>query len=267
MALFGRSKKNEAAQNAADTAAESQQAPGPVDETTPVGGAHVEAPAAGSAYDPVNGDFGPYDGDQVDYRTFDFSDFAKGGLDLGSILVPVPHDGEVQVAMGENGPQMIHIHTPAGRMTPVAFAAPRQGNLWEESMPEVIQGMTQDGLKVTQVEGPWGEEVVAEAGGGTMRVIGVQGNRWMMRMTLASTTDNAEKLAAQAREVLARSFVNRGNDPIPAGNVLPVTIPQAMAEALRQQMEERARQAAAGQQPQPGQPQQPQNDGNGTAGQ
>lgn len=110
-------------------------------------------------------------------------------------------------------------------------------------MPEVIQGMTQDGLQVRQEQGPWGEEIVAEAGNGTMRVIGVQGQRWMMRMTLASTNEKAEELAQLAREVIARSFVYRGNDPIPAGNVLPVTIPAPMAEALRQQMEQRNRQA------------------------
>lgn len=203
-----------------------------------------DEPATGVEDNTAAPDFGPYDGDSVDYRTFDFSDFAKGGLDLGSMLVPVPHDGEVQVSMGQNGPELVHLFTPAGRMTPVAFAAPRQGDLWEESMPEVIQGMTQDGLQVRQEQGPWGEEIVAEAGNGTMRVIGVQGPRWMMRMTLASTNEKAEELAQLAREVIARSFVYRGNDPIPAGNVLPVTIPAPMAEALRQQMEERNRQAA-----------------------
>lgn len=226
MALFGKSKKS-AADHGNDTAEH-----------------HSTADHSTQANDQASTpDFGPFDGDTIDYRTFDFSDFAKGGLDLGSMLVPVPHDGEVQVSMGQNGPELVHLFTPAGRMTPVAFAAPRNGNLWEESMPEVIQGMTQDGLQVRQEQGPWGEEIVAEAGNGTMRVIGVQGQRWMMRMTLASTNEKAEELAQLAREVIARSFVYRGNDPIPAGNVLPVTIPAPMAEALRQQMEQRNRQA------------------------
>lgn len=50
------------------------------------------ATAGGPAddYDPVNGEYGPFDGDSVSYTDFDFSDFAKGGLDLGSIMVPVP---------------------------------------------------------------------------------------------------------------------------------------------------------------------------------
>ncbi|WP_312097750.1 DUF3710 domain-containing protein [Corynebacterium dentalis] len=183
-------------------------------------------------------DFGPYDADTVNFSDFDFSDFAKGGLDLGSMMIPVPHEGEVQVEMGANGPQMVHVLTPAGRLTPVAFAAPKQGSLWEESLPEVVQGMTNDGLTVSQVEGPWGEEIVATAGDGTMRVIGATGDRWMLRMTAAGPTDKAEELARFAREVMARAFVRRGNDPIPAGNVLPVTIPQAMAEELQKQIQE-----------------------------
>ncbi|MDR6277529.1 DUF3710 domain-containing protein [Corynebacterium suicordis] len=184
-------------------------------------------------------DFGPFDGDTVDYQQFDFSDFAKGGLDLGSMLIPVPHEGEVQVEMGQSGPQMVHILTPAGRLTPVAFAAPRQGNLWEESIPEVVEGMTKDGLTVALEDGPWGEEIAATVGDGAMRIIGAMGERWMLRLTLAGPAEGAEEVARIAREVMARSFVRRGNDPIPAGNVLPVTIPQAMAEELQKQIQAR----------------------------
>lgn len=97
---------------------------------------------AEGVYDPINGDFGPFDGDQVDYRNFDFSDFAKGGLDLGSMMVPVPLEGDVQVDVGPEGPQMIHIGTQFGRVTPVAFAAPKNGDLWEESVTEIVKGMS-----------------------------------------------------------------------------------------------------------------------------
>lgn len=187
---------------------------------------------------------GPYDADTTDYRSFDFSDFAKGGLDLGSMLIPVPHEAEVQVEMGEQGPQMIHILTPYGRLTPVAFAAPRSSDLWEESLPEIITGMTNDGLSVTQETGPWGEEIVATAHTGTMRIVGVQGDRWMLRMTTAGPTDKAEQLAELTREVISRCFIRRGDHALPAGAVLPVTIPQAMADELRKQIEQRNLQAA-----------------------
>ena len=51
-------------------------------------------------------DFGPYDADTVNFSDLDFSDFAKGGLDLGSMMIPVPHEGEVQVL------SLIHISEP-----------------------------------------------------------------------------------------------------------------------------------------------------------
>lgn len=190
-------------------------------------------------YDPVNGDFGPFDGDSVDYTTFDYSDFAKSGLDLGSLRVPVPHNGEVQVEMGPKGPQMIHILTPYGRLTPVALAAPRSGRQWEENIPEVTKGMTADGLEVRLGESLWGTEIIGTMKAGTMRVVGVDGPRWMLRMTLAGPADKADQLAELAYEVISRTFVYRGDEPLPAGQSLPVTIPAAMAEELRKVVEQR----------------------------
>jgi hypothetical protein len=199
----------------------------------------ADAGEAQPLYDPVNGDFGPFDGDRVDYSAFDYSDFAKSGLDLGSLRVPVPHNGEVQVEMGPNGPQMIHILTPFGRLTPVALAAPRSGNQWEENIPEVTKGMTADGLDVQLGRSLWGTEIIGTMKAGTMRVIGVDGPRWMLRMTLAGPADKADQLAELAYEVISRTFVYRGDAPLPAGQSLPVTIPAAMAEELRKLVEQR----------------------------
>jgi hypothetical protein len=201
------------------------------------------ADSAAASYDPVNGGYGPFDGDRVDYREFDFSDFAKGGLDLGSMMVPVPHQGEVQVEMGPQGPQMIHIVTPVGRVTPVAFAAPRSGGLWEESLESLEEGMVNDGLATSRGTNPWGEEIIGTAGNGRMRVIGVDGPRWMLRVTLAGPAETADELASLAYDLISRTFVNRGDAPVPAGSPLPVTIPAAMAEELKRAVEQQNQQA------------------------
>lgn len=199
--------------------------------------------AGGTAYDPINGGFGPFDGDSVDYRAFDFSDFAKGGLDLGSMLIPVPHAGEVQVEMGQSGPQQIHILTPYGRLTPAAFAAPRSGGQWSRNIDEFREGMEKDGLEVTRRSNDWGEELIGTIGDGVVRVIGVDGPRWMFRLTLAGPTTSAADLAELAYEVMSRTFVNRGDEPAPAGTALPVVIPQAMAEELQKAVERQAQQS------------------------
>lgn len=226
--MFGRKKKNTSntnkdARDAAKAAAEVQ-----------------EQPTVASQANSADNDFGPFDGDTVNVHDFDFSDFARGFLKLGSMRVPVPHGGHVSVEMGPEGPQMIHLEVEGGRFTPVAFAAPRSGKLWEESVDETVAGMTKDGLEVHLEDGPWGPEICAVAGEGQMRVIGVNGPRWMFRVTLAGEKSRADEIARIGREIIARSFIYRGNDPIPAGQPLPVQMPPEMYEELQEQLQRMA---------------------------
>lgn len=193
-----------------------------------------------TSFDPVEGSFGPFDGDAVNYRDFDFSDFAKGGLDLGSMMIPVPHVAEVQVEMGPDGPRQIHILTPHGRITPAAFAAPRSGGQWAGDIDEFAEGMENDGLQVMRRGNDWGQELVGTVGDGVVRVIGVDAPRWMLRMTLAGPAASTEALAELAYEMISRTFVNRGEEPAPAGRALPVQIPRSMAEELQRAMAQQA---------------------------
>ncbi|AKE41367.1 Protein of uncharacterised function (DUF3710) [Corynebacterium kutscheri] len=185
---------------------------------------------------------GPFDGDSVDITTFDFSDFSLGVLNLGSLQIPLPKNSEVQVEMGAQGPKMLHILTPFGRITPVAFAAPQSAGQWREATKEIAESMRNDGLTVHIDSGPWGREVIGSTddGGGIVRIIGVDGPRWMLRMTVAAPIATAEQMAQIAREVIARTFVYRGNEPILAGSPLPVTLPGPLAEQVRIEAEKRA---------------------------
>lgn len=220
------------------------------------------AQAAGTAplqnYDPVNGSTGPFDGDNVDINDFDFSDFSDVVLDLGSMRVPMPKGTQVQVEMGDQGPKMVHIVTPHGRLTPVAFAAPRTGGLWESSVQEIAEGMTAEGMPCHVEEGPWGPEVVGTGSNGQIRIIGVEGPRWLYRVTLAAPSGREDAMADLGRETIARSFVYRGESPILAGNSLPVTLPPQLAAQVQQAVEARANQhagaSATGQAPTGGNP-------------
>lgn len=198
-------------------------------------------------HDAVHGSTGPFDAGSVNIQDFDFSDFSKGVLDLGSIQIPLPQNSEVQVEMGEQGPRMLHVVTPYGRLTPVAFAAPTSAGQWREATKEIADGMRRDGLAVRVERGPWGREVVGEANDRQIRIAGVDGPRWMLRMTMISPLDRAEDMRDLGREVIARTFVNRGDAPILAGSPLPVALPQQLAEQVQQAMAQRAAQAGAAQ--------------------
>lgn len=194
-------------------------------------------------YDPINGSTGPFDGDNVNIDDFDFSDFSQATLNLGSVRIPLPKESQVQVEMGEQGPKMVHIVTRFGRLTPVAFAAPRTGGLWQESSEEIIEGMRSEGMPVEIEQGPWGQEIVGTGTNGVIRIIGVEGPRWLYRVTLAAPAGSEDQLAELGRETVARSFVYRGEDPILAGNSLPVVLPEQLAKQVQEAVEARARQA------------------------
>ena len=215
-----------------------------------VGESTYEEPTPEVPAEEVEGDFGPFDGDTVSIEEFDFSDFSLGILDLGSMRIPLPKGSQVQVEMGEQGPKMVHIVTQFGRITPVAFAAPTSAGQWAEASEQIVQGMTADGLTVDIEQGPWGPEVIGRGEHGQIRIIGVEGPRWMLRMTTTAPGDRAEGLRDLAREMTARTFVYRGEEPMLAGNSLPVVLPQQLVAQVQQAMEQRTRQAPQAQQTQ-----------------
>ncbi|OFL09835.1 DUF3710 domain-containing protein [Corynebacterium sp. HMSC063F04] len=234
-------KKNQPEEPAAEAEAVTTESAAPASEEA-AATLHDDASEVAAENAPANG---PFDINSASPTQFDFSDFAKASLNLGSMLLPIPHVGDIQVEMGPTGPTMLHVATEHGRVTPVAFAAPTSGGLWEESAQEIKDGLESDGLDVHVEQGPWGSEVVGRTSDMEMRIIGADGPRWMLRMTASGPADRAEKLADLARGLLARSFVSRGENPMPAGQPLPVTLPSQMAEQIRQAYQQQAQAAQA----------------------
>lgn len=212
-----------------------------------------EEPTEGPAFEVVNRSFptptadGPFDAASNPPEQFDFSDFSKASVNLGSILLPIPKVGDIQVEMGPKGPTMLHLVTKVGRITPVAFAAPTSGGQWDQSVAEIATGLSNDGLKVEVIEGPWGREIHGTRDGVMMAVIGVDGPRWMLRMTMSGPESTSDELLTVGRDVIARTFVQRDDSPIPAGQTLPVTLPAQMAQQVREAYEQRQKQAAESQ--------------------
>jgi Protein of unknown function (DUF3710) len=201
---------------------------------------------------------GPFDIDDFD----DPSVAALARLDLGSVLIPMPEAGQVQVELTETGvPSAVWVVTPNGRFTIAAYAAPKTAGLWREVATELADSLRKDVAKVTIEDGPWGREVVGFAadqgqGAGVVRFIGVDGYRWMIRCVVNGPQENVAALADEARKALADTVVRRGETPLPVRTPLPVQLPEPMAAQLRAAAEQAAEQAqqAGEQQPPPPQP-------------
>jgi len=188
---------------------------------------------------------GPFDIDDFD----DPSAAALGRLDLGSVLIPMPAAGQVQVELTDMGiPSAVWVVTPNGRFTVAAYAAPKTSGLWREVATELADSLRKDVPKVSIEDGPWGREVVgvskAEQGqpSGVVRFIGIDGYRWMIRCVVNGPQDKIVELAAEARDALADTVVRRGDTPLPVRTPLQVQLPEPMAAQLRAAAEQAAQQ-------------------------
>ena len=232
---FGKKNKNDAA----DAAPAHEQ-----DAVATAASASTEdAPASAVPDDARDANMGPFDGDTVNIEEFDFGDFSVGILDLESFKMPLPKGSQVQVEMGEQGPRMLHIVTEYGRITPVAFAAPISSGQWAKSAQELREGMSRDGADAHLEQGPWGDEVTSSNGELSIRMIGAEGPRWMLRCTLLGPQEKKDELASLARDIMARTFVYRGDNPILAGESLPIVMPAALVEQVQMAMQQRQQNA------------------------
>ncbi|MBY4130587.1 DUF3710 domain-containing protein [Rhodococcus fascians] len=182
---------------------------------------------------------------------------AKTRLDLGSVLIPLPEGGQLQVEMSQAGsPQAVHIVTQFGRITIAAYAAPKSPGQWREVAADLATSLRNDKAETTVETGPWGRELHGVTANADLRFIGVDGYRWMVRCVLAGPSgavSEGQPLVQLAHTILRQTVVDRGTDPHPVRTPLPVVLPQVLAEQLAAASQQQAasQQTAAQQAPQP----------------
>ncbi|MFT7837165.1 DUF3710 domain-containing protein [Saccharothrix sp. BKS2] len=175
---------------------------------------------------------GPFDESQA-------PDDGLNRLDLGSIRLPVPDGAQLQVEMDQAGAvRAVHLLTGVGQLTVSAFAAPRNDRLWPEVSGEMIAQFKSDGFRILRENGEWGEEISARNNEVHLRVVGVDGPRWMLRGIAAAPNEEMAVPAAQALYVLMRdTVVVRGEQPMPVRTPLPVELPEAIARHIQAQQQ------------------------------
>jgi hypothetical protein len=178
--------------------------------------------------------FNPEEDGPFDIDDFDDPEQAKvARLDLGSVLLPIPETGQLQVELTPSGvPSTVWVITPNGRFTVAAYAAPKSAGLWREVASELADALRKDDSKVSIETGPWGREVVGIKDA-TVRFIGIDGYRWMIRCVVNGPVETADALASEARKALTDTVVRRGDTAMPVRAPLAVQLPESMAAQLR----------------------------------
>jgi hypothetical protein len=206
-------RKAEATEPAADTAA----------ETSAVTAGEA---TTGSARDAGTG---PFDVSQVEGDGIDRAD-------LGSVLVPAIADRELRLQVDEQSGQVraVMLAGSDGACEFQAFAAPRNGDLWSDVRPQIAEDMVRRGGQATEREGRWGIELVCQMPvkrpDGTQatqpsRIIGINGDRWMLRASFLGRPAIDPDNTAEWEDALAQVVVRRGEQAMPVGEPLPVSLP------------------------------------------
>jgi hypothetical protein len=171
---------------------------------------------------------GPYDEDEQ-------PDDDLTRLDLGSVLVPLPDNSQIQVEMDPTGPlRAVHIVSAHARYTVSAYAAPKSSGLWAEISKELADQLGGDGARVRKETGEWGTELVAFVNNVLLRFVGVDGPRWMLRAVAAGPKEQSAQAAEELRDMVRETVVVRGLQPMPVRTPLPLKLPDEIAQHIEQ---------------------------------
>ena len=164
-------------------------------------------------------------------------------VDLGSLRIPsVMEDREVRLQVDEASGQVqaVLIVGPDGALEVRAFAAPRGGSLWDEARPHIAAETTGAGGTAEERDGRFGTELLcsrpvqAQDGQPAVqpsRVVGVDGDRWMLRGTFVGRPAMDAGAVEAWDETFAAIVVHRGTEAMPVGEALPVTLPPSARRA------------------------------------
>lgn len=178
---------------------------------------------------------GPFDRSEVssldNYASF-------GSLSL------VPLEGmDIRLEVEEESQRVlaISIHLDHSSLQLQGFAAPKTEGLWHEVRGQLFQSIRAQGGLVEERIGSFGPELVAqlpsETGDSTLRkfsrFIGVDGPRWFLRGTVSGAAINDPAAASQIETIFRSVVVDRGSEPLPPRDLLPLMFPEGIVAPPR----------------------------------
>jgi hypothetical protein len=160
-------------------------------------------------------------------------------LDLGALRVLVHPGVDVRLELNEES-QVVAVTLVHGESTAQinVFAAPRSEGIWDEVRTEIAESLRTGGGQATDAEGVLGTElraaVPAQAPGqgvvlNPARFVGVDGPRWFLRALLTGPAATEDAAAAPLLAMLRDVVVVRGDEPMPAREMLGLHLPPEVA--------------------------------------
>jgi hypothetical protein len=186
----------------------------------------------GEKDDTTAGKPGPFDFEEL--SDFDPADGAR--IDLGSLILSPKENTEVRLQIDEQTEHVLAVIVvgPESAVEVRAFAAARNGERWVHLLPQVVEAAVQAGGRADQSEGPFGTELICEvpaidpdgvAGNLVTRVVGIDGPRWLLRVTFMGRPATDDAAAAEWEDYIRTIVVRRGSEAMAPGTELPLRLP------------------------------------------
>lgn len=183
-------------------------------------------------------DSGPYDID-------DLPEDDRKRVDLGSLVIAPSTGKDLRVQVDQKSGQVraVLLAGEEGALELRAYAAPRNGDLWDEIRPQIAADAARKGGTATEREGRFGTELVCEvkvatkdgrSGTQISRVIGINGSRWLLRATLLGQPARDPEAAAEWEDAITQIAVRRGEHAMPVGEQLPLELPEGVEQQEKQ---------------------------------
>ncbi|HET8717539.1 MAG TPA: DUF3710 domain-containing protein [Nocardioidaceae bacterium] len=211
---------------------EADQTPDPGADTADAKGATPEVPDGRRSN-------GPWDLTEV---TVDEDDPTQ--VDLGGLLVRGRDGLELRLQVDESSQEVsaVLLVTAQGALELRPFAAPRNGDIWDDIRREIAAETTRRGGTATEEEGEFGPELrvmmpvttpEGKAATQPSRVLGVRGPRWLLRATFLGRPAVNPATDGDLETALREVVVVRGEAPMAPGDPLPLKVP-ANAQPVQQ---------------------------------
>lgn len=156
-------------------------------------------------------------------------------IDLGGVKV-APREGlQMRLEVDDRSKRVVAVTLEFGGsvLQVQAFSAPKSTGLWHRIRQEIDQQLSNQGAQSHIDSGEFGPELEvitplpAEQGGGTrtVRFIGVDGPRWLLRGVIMGRAIDDHSARADLNRIFREIVVVRGDQPMPPSELLPLKVP------------------------------------------
>jgi hypothetical protein len=157
-------------------------------------------------------------------------------IDFGAIRLPLKQGVRfsAEVSKANGSPVSISLSQDGSRIQFQAFAAPKTRGIWDEVRSEIASSIGKQAGSCREVTSRFGKALVIELpvttaqgrkGKQPLRVIGVDGPRWMLRGTISGRAARDQVAADALEELFASAVVVRGSAAMAPREPLPLRLP------------------------------------------